>query len=834
MRDYISQLNDSQRAAVLCEDGPSLVVAGAGSGKTRVLTYKIAHLLQNGYQPHTILALTFTNKAAREMKQRITSVTDEYLTRYLWMGTFHSIFYRLLRREAAHIGYPPDFTIYDASDSKSLIKTIIKEMQLDDKIYRPGMIQSRISNAKNALVTSSSYATNKDLLDYDMYSKVPLTGEIYKRYQNRCFNAGAMDFDELLVQTNILFRDHPDILAKYQEQFRYVLVDEYQDTNFAQHLIVSRLCEKHQRIFVVGDDAQSIYSFRGANIDNMLRFKDKYPGCKVFKLEQNYRSTQNIVNAANSLIEKNKEQIKKTVYSENEKGSRVTVLSAYSDYEEGYLVSSKILDLMRDKGFSFSDFAILYRTNAQSRILEESMRKRMIKYKVYGGQSFYQRKEIKDVIAYFRVVINPKDEESVKRIINYPSRGIGNTTIDKVQNAALATNVSLWNIISSSENLDVNKGTAGKLRDFYLMIEDFREKNKESAAAEVADYIIKRSGIAGSLFQDNSVEGISRQENVQELLNAINEFVSIKQEEGSENVSLTDFLMEVSLMTDQDNDKDENADKVTMMTVHAAKGLEFSNVFIVGMENELFPSLRSDSPKEIEEERRLFYVAITRARKNCIITHARNRFRNGQSNTASPSFFLKDIDDKYLDYGDDIELPVQKWDSYSQDKNEGRNRSFGGHDAFVKNPAWDSDESTGRAYRKATGNKSFGNSPSSGAKPFTRSSSPFAAGSNSSGTGLNKGTHRESSSTRYEPNAVPQNSSSYKRLEKTSPAEAGSAEKINTLTGLTVGDRVLHERFGEGEIVALEGRGSDAKATVDFKNAGKKMLLLKFAKLKVL
>lgn len=794
MKDYISELNDNQREAVLYDDGPSLVVAGAGSGKTRVLTYKIAHLLQTGYQPHTILALTFTNKAAREMKQRIASITDEYITRYLWMGTFHSIFYRILRREAEHIGYPSDFTIYDSADSKNLIKTIIKEMQLDDKVYRPGMIQSRISNAKNALVTCNAYATNKELLDYDMHTKVPLTGEIYKRYQGRCFNAGAMDFDELLVQTNLLFRDHPDVLAKYQAQFRYVLVDEYQDTNFAQHLIVTRLCEKHQHIFVVGDDAQSIYSFRGANIDNMLRFKDNYTTCRVFKLEQNYRSTQNIVDAANSLITKNKEQIKKTVFSKKEKGSRVTVLSAYSDYEEGYLVSTKIMDMMRDKGYSYSDFAILYRTNAQSRVLEESLRKRMIKYKVYGSQSFYQRKEIKDVIAYLRVIVNPKDEEAVKRIINYPTRGIGNTTVDKLQNTAVSGNVSLWSVISAplEYGLEINKGTAGKLRDFHLMIADFQEKNKEMSAAEIAEYTIKRSGIAGSLFQDTSVEGISRQENVQELLNAMNEFVSIRQEEGVENVSLTDFLMEVSLMTDQDDDKEENADKVTMMTVHAAKGLEFNNVFIVGMENDLFPSQRSmDSPRAVEEERRLFYVAITRAKENCIITYAKNRYRNGQSNTATPSFFLEDIDGKYLDYADDVELPTQKWESFSSSYSSGRNessfrgRGVSGAAKSGKNSPWDSDNAFGDVYRKTTG-------------------------------------------------VPPRQSSRFTRLQKTEKTETKPVEKVSSLAGLTVGDKVVHERFGEGEIVALEGKGGDAKATVEFKNAGKKNLLLKFAKLKVL
>lgn len=793
MKDYLNELNDSQREAVLYDDGPSLVVAGAGSGKTRVLTYKIAHLLQNGYQPHTILALTFTNKAAREMKQRIASLTDAYITRYLWMGTFHSIFYRILRREAGHIGFPPDFTIYDSTDSKNLIKAIIKEMQLDDKIYRPGMIQSRISNAKNALVTCNAYDHNKELLAYDNLSKVPRTNEIYRRYQNRCFNAGVMDFDELLLQTNILFRDHPDVLAKYQEQFRYVLVDEYQDTNFAQHLIVTRLCERHQHIFVVGDDAQSIYSFRGANIDNMLRFRDNYPACKVFKLEQNYRSTQNIVDAANSLIAKNEEQIRKTVFSKNAKGSRVTVFSSYSDYEEAYLVSAKILDMMKESGYSYADFAILYRTNAQSRILEETMRKRMIKYKIYGSQSFYQRKEIKDVIAYFRVVINPSDEESVKRIINYPARGIGDTTVDKLQSAAVSANVSLWQVISSPSEyaVAINKGTAAKLRDFFLLIDDFRDQNKKMSAVEIAEYIIKRSGIAGTLFQDTSVEGISRQENVQELLNAINEFVSMRQEEGSENTSLTDFLIEVSLMTDQDNDKDENADQVTLMTVHAAKGLEFKNVFIVGMENDLFPSQRvMHNPRAIEEERRLFYVALTRAKENCMITFSKNRYRNGQSNTATPSFFIEDIDSKYIDFHDNIELPVRSGESYSSFS---RSNTYGGHGMPGRNPAWDAE---------VTWHDISGKNRPAG-KPVKSVRQQSAASLNTT------------------------------RMKSVEAATAGSVANVNTLEGLTVGNKVLHERFGEGEVIALEGMGGNAKATVKFRNSGEKKLLLKFAKLVV-
>lgn len=765
--DYLNQLNDSQRQAVLYNEGPSLVVAGAGSGKTRVLTYKIAHLLQTGYQPHTILALTFTNKAAREMKQRISSVSDEYIIRYLWVGTFHSIFYRILRREAEHIGFSSDFTIYDSSDSKNLVKTIIKEMQLDDKIYRPGMVQGRISNAKNALITCNAYSSNHDLIKSDMQAKVPLINEIYKRYQSRCFNAGAMDFDELLLQTNILFRDYPQVLSKYQEQFRYVLVDEYQDTNFAQHLIVTRLCEKHKHIFVVGDDAQSIYSFRGANIDNMLRFKEHYPTCKVFKMEQNYRSTQNIVDAANSLIAKNVEQIKKTVYSEKEKGNKITVLSSYSDYEESYLVSARIMDMMNQNAYAYSDFAVLYRTNAQSRVLEETMRKRTIPYKVYGSQSFYQRKEIKDVIAYLRTLINRKDEEALKRIINYPARGIGNTTVGKLQKAAVESNISLWSVISAplQYSVSINKGTEEKLKTFREMIAGFQEKNKAMNAAEIVEYTIKQSGIANHLFQDMSIEGISRQENIQEFMNAVGEFVSMRREEGVENVSLADFLMEVSLLTDQDNDKEENTDKVTMMTVHASKGLEFKNVFIVGMENDLFPSQRSmGNPRAVEEERRLFYVALTRAQQNCVITHAQNRFKNGQNNTATPSFFINDIEQKYLDYANEIMVSVEKEQAYSS-----------------------------AMYN-------------SGRRIFPRSNNVIQPGK----------------TTKYT-----------RRLKKTQSGETTITETVETLSGFTVGDDVLHERFGKGQITALEGAGSDAKATVEFKNAGVKKLLLKFAKLRI-
>ncbi len=755
MKDYLNQLDTSQREAVLYDDGPSLVVAGAGSGKTRVLTYKIVHLLQNGYQPHSILALTFTNKAAREMKSRIAAAINEYSTRYLWMGTFHAIFSRILRREAHNTGYPDNFTIYDQEDSRNLIKTIIKEMNLDEKMYRPNMVQSRISKAKNALITCNAYSGDKHLMEYDRRNRLPLIIEIYQRYQSRCLQAGAMDFDDLLLQTNILFRDHPETLAKYQNQFCYVLVDEYQDVNFAQHLIISRLCEQHQHVFVVGDDAQSIYSFRGANIENMLRFKEHYPGCKIFKLEQNYRSTQNIVDAANSLIAKNNEQIRKTVYSLNEKGSKLIVMEAYSDYEESYLVSGKIGEMMQEKKYKFADFAVLYRTNAQSRLFEEAFRKRMIRYKIYGSQSFYQRKEIKDTLAYMRLVINPKDEEALKRVINFPMRGIGNTTLNKLQQAALASRQSLWDVLGApaAYQVDISKGTANKLEQFRALIEDMQRLNKELNAAEIGEIVVKMSGIHDYYISDKSFESINRLENVNELIHAMKEFVELRIEENSDTLSLSDFLMEASLLTDQDNDKDEFADKVTLMTVHAAKGLEFKNVFVVGMEEELFPASQSMfDPKGIEEERRLFYVAITRAKENCIITYAENRYRNGERHETIPSCFLDDIDRKYLLYLETIELPNNRWEAYTP--------PFEEKAPVIIMP-----------------------SPTTMLKPFVEE----------------------------------------KKLAKT----------VKSLAGFTVGDKVLHERFGEGIVLSLEGMDSDAKATVEFTNVGTKNLLLKYAKLVV-
>ncbi len=651
MEDYIKELNQQQQDAVLYLDGPQLVIAGAGSGKTRVLTYKIVHLLAHGYEPWRILALTFTNKAAREMRERIESVAGGATASKLWMGTFHSIFARILRINAERIGFKSDFTIYDTADSKSLIKSIIKDLNLDDKIYKPSTVMSAISMAKNALISPAVYEQSKDIMEADRRAKHPRTHEIYRGYCQRCFVAGAMDFDDLLYYTNVLFRDNPDILHHYQEYFRYVLVDEYQDTNFAQHLIISQLTKESHNLCVVGDDAQSIYSFRGANIRNILNLKNAYPDLRIFKLEQNYRSTQTIINAANSLIDKNTEQIRKQVFSKNNIGSKIEVVQSYSDYEEAFLVSNRISQVRMQSHDSYDEFAILYRTNAQSRILEESLRKRNIPYRIYGGLSFYQRKEIKDAIAYFRLSINPNDDEALKRIINFPARGIGDTTLNKLVRCAIDNRVSIWNVINNIAqfNPGVNSGTAKKLIAFRDLIQSFIELNQEGKnAEEIAKHIIRETQLLSMLLSDKTPESISKQENLHELLNGVKEFITNKLEEGDENsISLNDFLGEVSLATDQDT-QDGDGEKLTLMTVHAAKGLEFSNVFIVGVEEELFPSSMCVTQSEIEEERRLLYVAITRAKQFCMLSYASSRFRNGQTKPCSPSRFIRDIDAKYL------------------------------------------------------------------------------------------------------------------------------------------------------------------------------------------
>ena len=783
MPDYIEELNEGQRNAVLYNDGPSLVIAGAGSGKTRVLTYKIAYLLENGYQPWNILALTFTNKAAREMKERIARQMGPERARHLWMGTFHSMFLRILHVEAGHIGFTSQFTIYDTADSKSLIRSIIKEMGLDEKVYKPGMVQARISNAKNHLVSPAGYANNKEAYEGDRAAKVPALRDIYQRYWERCRRADAMDFDDLLFYTFLLFRDHPEVLARYQEQFRYILVDEYQDTNFAQHSIVLQLAKNHQHVCVVGDDAQSIYSFRGADIDNILYFTKVYPDTKVFKLEQNYRSTQTIVRAANSLIEKNQWQIRKEVFSEKEKGEAIGVYQAYSDVEEGDIVVNKIAELRREKRYAYSDFAILYRTNAQSRIFEEAMRKRSMPYRIYGGLSFYQRKEIKDVIAYFRLIVNPNDEEAFKRIINYPARGIGDTTVGKIIAAATGHNVSLWTVLCEplAYGLNFNKGTVGKLQAFRELISAFITDAAEKNAYEIGADIIRQSGIINDVCQDNSPENLSRKENIEELVNGMSDFCAQRQEEGKPNVLLGDFLSEVSLLTDQDSDKDGDDEKITLMTVHSTKGLEFKNVFVVGMEENLFPSgMVGDSPRALEEERRLFYVAITRAEEHCFLSYAKTRFRYGKMEFGSPSRFLKDIDIRFLRLPQDAGM-------FRRVEEEAA--------AFRRENA--------RGFAPDREDAPYGGKERVSVRPKQQIIAPTVP----------------RNLKRVAPSA---------NTASTSPSAGGSANCVQQ------GQLIEHERFGLGEVLKVEGEGDNAKATIRFKNAGDKQLLLRFARFKVL
>lgn len=787
MTDYLDELNESQRAAVLYNEGPSLVIAGAGSGKTRVLTYKIAYLLDNGYEPWSILALTFTNKAAREMKERISRAVGAEKAKYLWMGTFHSVFARILRTEAAALGYSSNFTIYDSSDSKSLIKSLLKELNLDEKVYKPGLVQSRISNAKNHLVSAQAYAASGEFYRSDAEAKIPAMRDIYIRYCERCKQSDAMDFDDLLVNTYLLFKNNPDICDKYADRFRYVLVDEYQDTNFAQHSIVLQLTGKHQRVCVVGDDAQSIYSFRGANIDNILKFTRLYEDVRLFKLEQNYRSTQLIVKAANSLIEKNREQIRKEVFSENSVGEPITVTSAYSDVEEGEIVANKITSMHAKEGQPYSDFAILYRTNAQSRIFEEALRKRAVAYRIYGGLSFYQRKEIKDIIAYFRLAVNPHDGEALKRVINYPARGIGDTTLNKIIATAAQEGVSLWTVISSplDYGLNINKGTHAKLQGFKDLIAGFVSNVDTCNAYELGKDIVGASGIMADIIQDTSPEGLSRRENIDELVNGMYDFCDIRREEGNDRMFLTDYLSEVSLLTDQDGEKDDSVPKVTLMTIHSAKGLEFRNVFIVGMEENLFPGpMSADSPRALEEERRLFYVAITRAEENCFISYAKNRYKYGKPEFCNPSRFLKDINPAYL------KLPADS--GFTSVRNEGYSR---------------------RNYERG----------------YERNE-----------------TYRSNTPSMFDGGEIPQEPVRFvkpvppRNLKRIIPSVSNTAINRNTDSGkadthgVEVGRLIEHERFGRGEVVRLEGSGDNCKATVRFENAGDKQLLLKFARFKII
>ena len=765
---HLNELNENQRNAVLYNEGPSLVIAGAGSGKTRVLTFKIAYLLEQGMKPWNILALTFTNKAAREMQERIARQVGAEQASGLWMGTFHSIFSKILRLEAGKLGFTSNYTIYDQSDSRSLLKSIIKEMGLDEKIYKPALINAHISNAKNRLVLPEVYAQDAEIRKADTTAKIPSTSEIYLRYQARCRQADAMDFDDLLLYTYILLKKNPEVRAHYASRFHYVLVDEYQDTNYAQHSIVWELTHENQKVCVVGDDAQSIYSFRGANIDNILNFNKIYKDVKLYKLEQNYRSTQTIVNAANSLIEHNNGQIRKEVFSEKKKGKRIPVLCAYSDAEEANIVINNIKEIRRKEAAEYAEFAILYRTNAQSRVFEEALRKHSVPYRIYGGLSFYQRKEIKDVIAYFRMAVNPNDEEAFKRVINYPLRGIGQTTVDKIISTSIEAETSLWKVVCNPQeyNLPLNKGTLKKVQGFCDLIQGFVNQVGETDAGLLGQMIIKDSGIMAELYQDNSPENLSRQENVEELINGINDFVATRKEEGLLNeVKLTDFLQEVALLSDLDQDKGEDDKKVTLMTIHSAKGLEFRNVFIVGMEENLFPSQMSgSSQREMEEERRLFYVALTRAEENCFLSFARSRYRYGKIEFSNPSRFLKDIDARFLD------MPQEDLDFYpSADREQAS--LYGGHS-----------RSTSSAY-----NKEYFASPSL--------------------------------------------TSQHKVLKPANTLSSSTSQKKSTgSTLLQEGQTIRHERFGIGKVTKVEGSGENVKATVAFQHSGIKQLLLKFAR----
>lgn len=792
MTNYLDELNEGQRAAVLYNDGPSLVIAGAGSGKTRVLTYKIAYLLDQGYKPWSILALTFTNKAAREMKERIARQVGENLARYLWMGTFHSIFSRILRAEADAIGFSSNFTIYDASDSKSLVKSIIREMGLDDKTYKPGVVQSRISQAKNHLILPDAYAASGELYRADADAKMPQLRDIYLRYWERCRQSDAMDFDDLLVYTYQLFKSHPEICDKYATHFEYVLVDEYQDTNYAQHCIVQLLTGKHRRVCVVGDDAQSIYSFRGANIDNILNFTNLYREARLFKLEQNYRSTQTIVKAANSLIAKNREQIRKEVFSEKETGEPITVFCAYSDLEEAEIVGNRIMQLHSREHYGYSDCAILYRTNAQSRVFEETLRKKNIPYRIYGGLSFYQRKEIKDIIAYFRLAVNPNDEEAFKRVLNYPARGIGDTTLNKLVDAANRHKVSLWTVVNEplAYGVDINKGTHTKLQGFRALIAGFVEAVPQKNAFELGKEIVFQSGIGREITQDRSPENLSRQENVEELMNGIHDFCATRQEEGNTHWLLSDYLSEVSLLTDQDSDRDTDLPKVTLMTIHSAKGLEFRNVFVVGLEENLFPGASAASSyKELEEERRLFYVALTRAEDHCFLSYAKTRFKYGKSEFCTPSRFLKDIDSRYLNMPQEEMLARQIEERGERFRRENTQR-----------PVVRMERDYGYRERMVTDN----------------------------GPSMFDGGEIPQEPRRFVKPASPRN------LRKITPAVSSSAGQTSSVQGLAVGQVIEHERFGIGDVINVEGTGDNCKATVHFRNVGNKQLLLKFARFKVI
>ena len=807
--DLLNDLNDAQRAAVEYIDGPSLVIAGAGSGKTRVLTYKIAYLLSQGMKPWSIMALTFTNKAAREMKERIGKLVGDDLAQHLYMGTFHSIFSRILRAEAEHIGFNNNFTIYDESDSRSLLKAIIKEMGLDDKTYKPAAVHARISMAKNNLVTAEAYDSDPAILEQNKRAKMPAIGKIYVAYVQRCRQANAMDFDDLLMLTFQLFRDHEEIRQKYAGRFDYILVDEYQDTNHVQMSIVMQLCKEKLRVCAVGDDSQSIYSFRGANIDNILNYQKQLPGTQLFKLEQNYRSTQTIVEAANSLIHHNRNQIQKEVFSKNDKGEKILYKPAYSDKEEALIVAKNIQRIKRQDDCGYDQFAILYRTNAQSRSFEEEFRKQGIPYRIYGGLSFYQRKEIKDIIAYFRLVANPDDEEAFKRIINYPARGIGATTVMKIADCAHLNQVSFWEVIGNVEHygLNVNKGTQTKLENFRLLISSFIDRSHTLDVYELGDAIIRESRISEDIMSGKNADDLARQENLEEFLSGMQTFVAGRQEEGRmDEAYLTDYLQDVALLTDADSEGEKDEPRVSLMTVHAAKGLEFATVFVVGLEENIFPSpLAAISVRELEEERRLLYVAITRAEKHCILTNAKNRFRYGKMEFDNPSRFIDEIDASLIEGGE--EAPESSFGGgRSSFGGYGSSSRYGSDGGYGGRMPWDRDQSGyGRDYQNSNPVASqFMADP----KPGFKSVRAVNA------------VHRIMGDT----------------ASSSSVASAGSStSKASSAAGsLSEGCRIEHQRFGIGTVLKIEGTGENTKATVEFQNAGTKQLLLKFAKFTIL
>lgn len=853
--DLLKDLNEAQRAAVEYIDGPSLVIAGAGSGKTRVLTYKIAYLLSQGMKPWSIMALTFTNKAAREMKERIGKLVGNDLAQHLYMGTFHSIFSRILRAEAEHIGFNNNFTIYDESDSRSLIKAIVKEMGLDDKKYKPAAVHAKISMAKNNLMSAAAYESDAAIFEQNKRAQMPEVGKIFVAYVQRCKQANAMDFDDLLTLTYQLFREHEDIRHKYAARFDYVLVDEYQDTNHVQMSIVMQLCQEKQRVCAVGDDSQSIYSFRGANIDNILNYQRQFQGTRLFKLEQNYRSTQTIVEAANSLIKHNRNQIPKDVFSENAKGEKIQYKPAYSDKEEAAIVAKDVKRIRRDDGCQYSDFAILYRTNAQSRSFEEEFRKQGIPYRIYGGLSFYQRKEIKDIIAYFRLVANPDDEEAIKRIINYPARGIGATTVLKIADCAHQNQVSFWEVIGAPERygLAVNKGTMNKLETFRLLISSFIERAQTTDVYELGDAIIKESGISQDIMSGKDADDLARQENLEEFLSGMSAFVEERREEGRfDELFLQDYLQDVALLTDADSDGDKDEPRVSLMTVHAAKGLEFPTVFVVGLEENIFPSpLSAASLRELEEERRLLYVAITRAEKHCILTNAKNRWRYGKMEFDNPSRFIDEIDGKLIDSQD--EAGGSLFGSMSESRLGSRSGSMFGSraDSMSDQPEWARAQRPRRPWEDAEqpryssryqNSKPVASQFVADPKPSLFDDEPetshtsgrsSVSGRSSLSEGNFKSVRALNAAKRYMETHSSHPASRGTGSSAASVSSSAASSAGSSSCGLQEGMKIEHQRFGRGTVLKIEGTGENTKATVEFVHSGTKQLLLKYAKFTV-